>query len=166
MLCKGSDWTETQIKRIGDSHQDIWGCDNKMIRTEQKYTLVEDYTSFQMRRMTTRTDQLLCIAEATGSKIYMRESEVENHIQAKALIHVLETVSCSLLQALKKGTTRAMVCPKGLHTSDAFPHLNVLAIMGLKSFCPWCFKFTGNSETITTHLREMHYRLAIACDIS
>ena len=76
-LSKGSDWTETQMKRIGDSHQDMWSHDHKIIRREWKHALAEDHTSFEMRRMTTRTDQLLCIAEATGSKIYTRESEVE-----------------------------------------------------------------------------------------
>ena len=49
--------------------------------------------------------------------------------------------------------------------SNAFQHLNILASVGFKSFCLWCFKFQGNTEMITTHLREVHYRLAIACDI-
>ena len=37
--------------------------------------------------------------------------------------------------------------------------------MGLKSFCPWCFKLGGNTETIAIQLREVHFSLAIACDI-
>ena len=82
-LSKGSDWMETQMKRITDSHQDVWGHDHKVVRTEWKCTLAEDCTSFEMRRMTTRTDQLLYIAEATGSKIYPWEPEVESHSPAK-----------------------------------------------------------------------------------
>ena len=35
----------------------------------------------------------------------------------------------------------------------------------VKSFCPWCFKLGGNTETIATHLREVLYHLAIACDL-
>ena len=84
----------------------------------------------------------------------------------KGLGPILETVSHSLLQALWEGTTRAMVGLKGLHTSDAFQHLNISASVGLKPFCPWCFKFGGNTETFTTHLREVHYRLARVCDPS
>ena len=33
-LSKSNLWTETQQKRINDSHQDIWGNDHKIIRTE------------------------------------------------------------------------------------------------------------------------------------
>ena len=54
--------------RIRNCHQDVWGHDHKIIMTEQKHAVVEDCTSFEMRRMTTGTDQLLSIAEATGSK--------------------------------------------------------------------------------------------------
>ena len=64
-----------------------WGGNNhKIVRTEWKHTLVEDSTSFEMCKMTTGTDQLLCIAEATGSKIYTRESGTETHGKAKTLV--------------------------------------------------------------------------------
>ena len=58
-----------------------------------------------------------------------------------------------------------MVDLQGLHMSDAFWSSNVSISVGLKSFYPWCFKLGGNMETIATHLREVHYQLAIACDI-
>ena len=72
-LDKGSDLTETQLKGLSDSFQDIWGHDHKIVRTEWKCTLVEDCTSFEMRQMMTRTNQLLYIAEATGSKVYTQQ---------------------------------------------------------------------------------------------
>ena len=59
----------------------------------------------------------------------------------------------------------AMVGLQGLHSSDTFWHLNVWAGVGLKLFCLWCFKFVRNTETTATLLREVHYKLAIACDI-
>ena len=37
--------------------------------------------------------------------------------------------------------------------------------MGLKSFCPCCYKLVGNMETIATHMREVHYWLAIAYNV-
>ena len=40
--------------------------------------------------MMARTDQLLCIAEATGSKIYTREVEAETHGRAKTLVLLLK----------------------------------------------------------------------------
>ena len=85
-LSKGSDWTKTQIKRIGDSHQAIWGHDQKTVRSEWKCALVEDCTAFEMRRMMTRTDQLICIVEATGSRVYTRVLEAGAHGSAKALV--------------------------------------------------------------------------------
>ena len=75
--------------------------------------------------MTTRTDQLFCITEATGSKMYTRESEAETHGKAKALVLSLKQCHSHYYRFYKKGTTRAMVGLQGLHTSDAFQHLNV-----------------------------------------
>ena len=153
------------MKKIGDIHQDVWGHDLKIIRTEQKCTLLEDCTSFEMRRMMTRTEQLFHIAEATGAKIYTRQSEAGTQGQAKALVLSLKQFHAHFYRLCKKGTTRALVGLKGLHSSDAFWCPNVLASVSLKLFCPWCFKFRGNTKTITTHLREVHYRLAIVCDV-
>ena len=164
-LSKGSAWMETQIKRIRDSHQDVWGHDHKIVRTEWKCALVEDCTSFEMRRMMTRTDQLLHIAKATGSKVYTRESEVGTCSLAKALVLSLKHFHAHFYRLYKKRTTREMVGLQGLHTSNTFQHLNISASVGLNSFCPWCFKFRGNTKTITTHLSELHYRLAISCNV-
>ena len=68
-------------------------------------------------------------------------------------------------QFYEKGATRAMVDPQGLHTSNAFWCCNESASVGLKSFWPWCFKLGDNMETIVTHLRGVHYWLAITCNI-
>ena len=61
--------------------------------------------------------------------------------------------------------TKAMVGHQGLHSSDTFRCFNMSSSVGLKSFCPWCFKLGGNTETIATHLREVHYILGIVCDL-
>ena len=137
---------ETQQKRINDSSQDVWGNDHKIVRTEQKPALVEDHTSFEMRRMTTRTNQLLHIAEATGSKIYTRESEAETHGQAKVLVLSLKQYHAHYYRFYEKGTTRAMVGLQGLHMSETFWCLNVSAGVGLKPFCSWCFKLGRNRD--------------------
>ena len=117
-----------------------------------------------MWRMITRTDQLLCIAEAIGSNIYTRESEAEIHGQAKALVLSLKQYHTHYYRFYKKGITRAMPGLQGLHISDTFWHSNISTGVGLKSFCPWCFKLGRNTETIAVHLREVHYGLAIVCD--
>ena len=65
----------------------------------------------------------------------------------------------------KKGSTRDMIGLHGLHSNVRFWCSNMAASIGLKSFCSWCFKLGGNMETIATHLREVHYRLAIACNV-
>ena len=66
---------EAQLKRISENCQDMWEHDHECVRAEQKCALVEDHNSFEMPRMTVRTDQLLCIAAATDSQIYIRDSE-------------------------------------------------------------------------------------------
>ena len=54
-----------------------------------------------------------------------------------------------------------MVSLQGLHMSDAFRCPHILASVGLKSFFPWW----GNTKMIAIHLRKVHYRMAIVCDI-
>ena len=85
-LSKDSDWMETQMKRIGNIHQDVWGHDHKSVRAKYKCALSDDCISFKMRGMATRTNQLICIAEATGFKIYTRESKAEAQGLVKALV--------------------------------------------------------------------------------
>ena len=165
-LSKSNPWKETQQKRINKSHQNIWGKDQKIIKMEQKCTLAEDHMSFKMRKMMTRVDQLLCIDKATGSQIHNKKSEAEAHSQARALVLSLKQYHAHFYRFYEKGTSRAMVGLQGLHKSDAFWHSNVSVRVGLKSFCPWYFKLGGNTETIAVQLREVHYHLAIVCDLS
>ena len=70
--------------------------------------------------MMVRTSQLLPIAEATGSKIYTRESEAVTQGRAKTLVLLLKQYHTHYYQFCEKGITRAMVGLQGLHTSDAF----------------------------------------------
>ena len=92
--------------------------------------------SFEMQKMTTRTDQLLCITKVTGSKIYTTESEVETHGKAEALLFSLKQYHTHHYRFYKKGTTRAIVDLQGLPVSDAFWHSNFSAMVGLNTFCP------------------------------
>ena len=108
---------------------------------------------------------MLCITEATGCKLYTRESEAKTHCKAKTLVLPLNQYHALYYQFYEKETTRAMVGLQGLHTCNALQCSNVSCSIGLKSFCPWCFKLGANTETIATHLREVHYQLAITCDI-
>ena len=112
-----------------------------------------------------RTDQLLCIAEATNSKVYTHEPEAETHGQAIALVLLLKQYHTHYYWLYKKGTTRTMVGLQGLHSGNAFRCSNVSSSVGLKLFCPLCFNLGENTEMITTHLWEVHYRLAIAWDL-
>ena len=143
----------------------MWGHGQGIIRMEQDHALDEDHNSFKMCRMTVRTDQLLHIAEAINSNVYIQESEAEAHGQTTALVLSLKQYNAYHYWLYEKGTTRAMVGLQGLHLSNAFRCSNVSSSVGLKSFCPWCFKLGRKAKMITTHLREVHYRLVIACNI-
>ena len=63
----------------------MWEQDHESIRTEWKHTLAEDCNSFEMQKMMVTTGQLLCITEATGSKMYTSELEAETHGRPKTL---------------------------------------------------------------------------------
>ena len=164
-LGKGSIWTEAQLKRINDSHQDVWEHGHESVRSEQKHPLAEDCNSFQMWKMTLRTEQQLHITEATSSKIHTRESEAKTHERVRNMELLLKQYHTHHYWFYEKGMTRVIVGLQRLHFSDVFWCSNVTASVGLKSFCPWWFKFGGNTETIATNLREVHCWKAIACDL-
>ena len=73
-----------------------------------------------MCKMMVKTDQLLCIAEATGSKIYTRESEAETDGRTRTLVLSLKQYHVHYYQLYEKGTMRVIVGLQELHTSDAF----------------------------------------------
>ena len=83
----------------------------------------------------------------------------------KGLGPVLETVSRSLLQALQEGDNQGNGGYPRLTHKQCHLASEHVSKCGPKSFCPWCFKVRGNTKTTTNHLREVHYRLAIACDV-
>ena len=143
----------------------MWGHDHESIQTEQDCTLAEDCNSFEMHRMMVQTDQLLCITAATNSQIYTRDLETKAHGWTKTLALSLKQYHTHYYHCYEKGMTRAMVGLQRLHLNDASRCSNVSSSVGLKSFCPRCFMLGGNTEMIATNLREVHYQLAITCDL-
>ena len=164
-LSKGSLWTEGQLKRIGNSYQVVWGHNHESIQAEWDCPLAEDCNSFEMHRMMVRTDQLLHICNSHWLPNLHQRLRDQSPWQGKDSGSVPERIWCPLLLFLWKWMTRAMVSLQGLHLSNAFRCFNVSSSVDLKSFCPWCFKLGGNTKTIVTHLREVHYWLPITCDL-
>ena len=58
-IAEGCLWLEAQLKWIGHSHQTVWESDYEVIKTEQELTLKEDCHTFEVNKMTDRTEQLL-----------------------------------------------------------------------------------------------------------
>ena len=79
----------------------------------------------------------------------------------KTLVQSLKQYHAHFYLLYEKGMTSGVVSLQGWHSGNAFRHPNVSASVGLKSFCPWYLKLGGNTETITIHLWEVHYRMAI-----
>ena len=142
-LSKDSLWTEAQLKWISDSCQAVWGHNHESIQREWDHTLTEDHNSFEMHRMMVRTNQLLCIAVASNSQIYTRDSEAKAHSQAKTLVLLLKQYHERYYHFYEEGMTMAMIGLQGLHLSNAVRHSNISSSVELKSFCPWCFKLGG-----------------------
>ena len=65
---------------------------------------MEDWNSFEMQKMMVRTEQLLCIAEATGSRIHTRESEAEADGKVRTLV-------LSLKQFQSEGSRKDILKP-------------------------------------------------------
>ena len=166
-VSKGSDLMETQMKQNqGQSsrHMGPWSQDCK--------DWVETHSSGGLHFLWNETDDdknwpaTLYSWNHRLQHLYHKVRGIAGtHGPAKALVLSLKQFHAHFCRLYKKGTTGAMVGLQGLHSTDTFWHPNVSASMDLKSFCPWYFKFRGNTKTIATHLRDVHYRLAIACDI-
>ena len=67
------------------------GQDHESLQVEQDCAPVEDCNSIEMHRMMVRTDQLLCIAVATNSQIYTKDSEAKPI--AETIPHYTITIS-------------------------------------------------------------------------
>ena len=78
---------------------------------------------------------------------------------------ISKTIPCHVYWLYEKGMTWPMVGLQRIHTSDAFGCSNISANMGLKSFCPWCLKLVGTLKQLSSILREVHYRMAIVCEV-
>ena len=116
--------------------------------------------------MTVCTNQLLWIKAGTNMRnIYPQEHEANMDGRKKALVWTFKQFHTCYYQLYKKGMFCAMVGLQGLHLGDAFKCPSISAVVGLKSFHSWCLKLGGNTEMITVHLCEVHYQMAVACDI-
>ena len=73
------------------------------------------------------------------------------------------------LQSLPKGLRFLRAVPatespkvmglKGIHDSDALQHFTGY------TYCPWCGKEGQNEVTMVNHLRTVHYRLGLVCNL-
>ena len=118
--------------------------------------------SFEMWWMTTRTKQLLYIAEATGSKIYTRNQKWRHVAQQRPR-------SCPWNSSMPTSTafTRRRQ-PGQWWVSKAYTLAMPSSIQmnwqvwALSHSAYGVLNFEGHQDN---HYREMHYRLAIACDV-
>ena len=114
-IAKGCLWIEAQLRQIGDSHHTVWGSNCEVIKTKWDLALKEDCSSFEVNKMTLRTDQLLQIKEATHPKIYPCEPKAEVHRRKKTLVQSLAQFHAHFYWLYEKGMTHAMVSLQGLY---------------------------------------------------
>ena len=94
-------------------------------------------------------------------QIYSRESEAQAQGPAKVLVLSLQQSHAHYYRLYEKGTTRAILGLQGLHLSNAFWHPNMFQQVWVWSYSALgVLNSGGNTKTIVTHLREVHYRLA------
>ena len=130
----------------------------KAVKTEWDLTFDKDPSSFEVSRMVVCTDQLLQIKAAPNARnIYPWEDEADIDRRKKAWVELFKQFHTHYYWLYEKGMTCAMVGLQGLHSADALKCPSISAGIGHKSFCPWCLKLGGNTETIAAHLPEVHY---------
>ena len=159
-IARGCLWSEAQLKQIKDSHQAIWESNHEIVWTEQEMTFREDHTSFKVNKITVRTDQLLQIRGHPFKNPHMGIRGWGPWPKGNPCA-IFKTISCMLLSIIWKWYDLGHGWPPRAINEQCFRWCNVSASRGLKSFFPWCLKLGGNTKTITVHLREVHYRMAI-----
>ena len=97
--------------------------------------------------------------------IFPHEHEAEVHWKKKTMVQSLKQFHAHYYWLYEKDMTHVIVSLQGLYSGDTFRCPNISAIVGLKSFCPWCLKLGGSTVTITIHLCEVHYQMVIVCNI-
>ena len=142
-------WGETITGSLGQSR-------NALL---QKTTLSSRHKKWQ-QGLTSCSTSLKLLAPK-----FVPESQRQRLTAGKGLGLVLETISHSLLQVLQKGDSQGYDGSPRSTYKWCLLALKHVHWVGLKLFCPWCFKLGGNTKTIAIHLTEIHYLLAIACDI-
>ena len=158
-------WSETQVRLIKDSDQAIWDSDHEIVRAEWLITLRRITPPSKWIEWPPKPNNYFGSKRPPTLKFYKWESEAKVQGWKKTLMQSLKKFHACFYQFYEKSTTQANVSLQGLHMSNTFWWSNILASVGLKSFCPWCLKMGGNTETITVHLREVHYRMVNVCDI-
>ena len=93
-ITKGCFWLEAHLKQFGDCHHAVWESNYKVIKTEWELSLKESCNSFEVNKMTVRTDQLLQIKETTYSKKelnHMVQILPRRHKGQNAALHLLSS---------------------------------------------------------------------------
>ena len=162
-ITKGCLWLEAHLKWIGDSCQAVWESNYEVIKTEWDLPLKEDCHSFEINKIMDGTEQLLWIKEAVHSKIYPCESEAGVQGRKKTLAQSLKQYHSHFYWLYEKVWPMPWLACRD--SDDAFRCTNISTRMGLKSFFPWCVKLGWNIETIAINLWEVHYRMAIMCEL-
>ena len=149
----GEDWP---------SHQAVWGRDFGSVQTEWKFALNEDYSSFEVNKMTVWTEPLIPIKEATGVKksIFGSLRPRSKGRRRPCCSHWNSSMHVSI-SCMRRAQPMPWLVYIGSIQANPLQQPNISTGVELKSFCPWCFKLGGNTKTIAIHARQVDYRMAI-----
>ena len=112
-LSKGSDWMETQMKRIRDSHQNIWGHDHKIVRIRaEMHSSRGLHFLWNENDMMTRTDSAALYSWSYRlQSLYQGSQRLGLSGPVKALVLSLKQFHAHFYRLYEKGTIRGNGCP-------------------------------------------------------
>ena len=155
-----ADW----LASLKPSHADAFSHDSDLVKEARSHyfsTHPWDWTDGNMDDLSDIFRDLAEGANLLGKSIHELQLSWEGPEE-------LKHVNCSLC-SLPKGLKFLRAVPtlespkimglKGIHNADALWHFVVY------TYCPWCSKEGHNKGTMVNHIRMVHYRLGIVCNL-
>ena len=156
--------TANWFASLKPSHMDAFSHDSDPIREARSCyftTHLWDWVHGNTDNLSDIFKELAKGANLLGKSIYELQLSWEGPEELKHAKYSLHSLPKGLkfLRVVPALESPKIMGLKGIHNSDALQHF-----VGY-TYCPWCSKEGQNEGTVVNHLRTVHYRLGIVCNL-
>ena len=155
-----ADWF-TSLK---PSHADAFICDSNPVKEARLHYIATqpwDWIHGNTDNLSNIFKELAEGSNLLGKSIHELQLSWEGPEELKHANYSLHSLSKGLgsWRAVPTLESPKIMGLKGIHDPDALQHFTGY------TYCPWCGKESQNEGTMVNHLRTVHYRLGIVCNL-